>query len=185
MLERLGFSVDEASNGLEAVAAIRTQGEKYVAVVMDLTMPNLDGIEALKRILILRPNLSALLISGYGPEETRERLKDLPKVVLLQKPFGKEELTLSLTRTGLSSDPRAGDVDAKLDRETFKLEVARLIESTIDIGDFYEELNRLFLRLPGLKFAWLGLVGPDGSSVVPVVESGIGEHYLDRHCCPR
>jgi GAF domain-containing protein len=53
-----------------------------------------------------------------------------------------------------------------------------LIGNSGDIGDFYLELNRLFLKLAGIRFVWLGLLSPDGVTVVPVVESGDGGKYL-------
>jgi len=178
MLEKLGLTVDEAGNGLEGVSRVRLGPERYAVAVVDLAMPDLDGIEALGRMLVLRPNLPAVLITGYGADTTRARLKDLPSVVMVQKPFGKEELAAAILKAGV---PQGGAMDAKSNkasREDIKLALVRLNGQCRDIGDYYAELGRLFLTFPGIRFAWVGLLGPDGVSVVPVVESGDGGSYL-------
>jgi len=181
MLEKMGFSVDETGHGLESVSMVRANGEKYSAVIMDLTMPDIDGIEALNRILVLRPNLPLLLITGYGPEETRERLLGMPEVMVLQKPFGREELGMALQRSGVMKEPLSETDETTRSLEALKLDLARLIGTSTDIGEFYHDLSRLFLKLPGIKFAWLGLVGPDGVSVVPVAEGGEGGSYVQNN----
>lgn len=178
MLEKIGFSVDETEKGLEGVSMVRANGERYVAAVVDLSMPDLDGIEVLNRILVLRPNLPSILITGYGPEETHDRLLDLPGVVLLQKPFGREDLIWAVGKAGVAKDTSRGEEGTQLSQEAFKLDLARLIGTSKDIGDFYQDLSRLFIKLPGVRFSWVGLLGPDGVRVVPVVEVGEGGNYL-------
>jgi len=178
MLEKMGFSVDETGKGLEGVSMVRANGERYAAAVVDLSMPDLDGIEVLRQILGLRPNLPSVLITGYGPEETRDRLSDLPNVVLLQKPFGREELIGAFGQAGVAKETLQEDVRNTFSEESFKLNLMRLIGNGEDSGEFYRDLSRLFLKLPGIRFAWVGLLGSDGVNVVPVVEVGEGGRYL-------
>lgn len=180
MLEHLGLTVDEAGNGLEAVERVREAADRYALAVVDLSMPDLDGIEALGRIRVLKPDLPALLVSGYGPEAVQGRLADLPGVSLLPKPFGREELASALASSGVPRDP-GGAGKGALDAEAFKIHLARLVGCDPDVGALYQELSRMFLRVPGIHFAWVGLLAPDGSTVVPVVESGDAGDYVRKN----
>jgi CheY-like chemotaxis protein len=72
MLADAGFSVIEASDGQEAVVAFQARSSEIDVVVMDLTMPGLDGREAVERIRAVSPRVPVIFISGYteGPPET-------------------------------------------------------------------------------------------------------------------
>jgi len=100
MLERLGIEVTAAGDGASGIAACQENKDSVVGALLDLTMPDMDGLEVYRRLLETRPDLPALLISGYGMEEMRERLKSFPRMVLLQKPFGQKELMVALESIG-------------------------------------------------------------------------------------
>src|ERR1700752_3583864 len=57
-----GFDVLEASNGLEGLLSVKR--DKPDAVVLDLMMPRLGGVEALKRIHAFNPGIRALVVTG-------------------------------------------------------------------------------------------------------------------------
>jgi DNA-binding NtrC family response regulator len=63
-LANRGFTVDTALNGAEALAKI---GEKvFDAIVLDLMMPEIDGMETLKRALQKKPELQIILLTGHA-----------------------------------------------------------------------------------------------------------------------
>ncbi len=66
LLTALGCTVDEACTGLEAVEKVRAQPGQFDVVLMDLTMPEMDGYEATQRIAVLAPDLPVVLSSGYS-----------------------------------------------------------------------------------------------------------------------
>lgn len=63
-LEEEGYQVDVASNGQEAVD--RVSSSHYDAVVMDIKMPVMDGIQALNEIKKLKKDQPVILCSAYG-----------------------------------------------------------------------------------------------------------------------
>jgi CheY-like chemotaxis protein len=65
-------------------------------VILDLTMPRMDGIEALGRLRALRPDLPVLLSSGYS--DGGEALPPEPGIAFLPKPYRMTDLREALVR---------------------------------------------------------------------------------------
>ncbi len=88
MLRDMGFDpVLEACDGEEALRVWRERGDDIHLIVLDLTMPVMDGkqcLEALHRMGVKTP---VVLASGYGEEEIRRRFDDLPLAGVARKPF--------------------------------------------------------------------------------------------------
>jgi len=90
LLERAGFEVvGEARDGEEAVALART--EEPDLAVLDVKMPNLDGIEAAKRILDERP-IPIVMLTAYGQQELVQRAAEAGVFGYLVKPFRENDL---------------------------------------------------------------------------------------------
>ncbi len=68
ILEFEKYQVDEARDGMEAV--VKLKREKYDVMIMDIKMPKMDGMEALERIQILKPDLPVIMISGHANIDT-------------------------------------------------------------------------------------------------------------------
>ena len=71
-LERRGFRVIEAENGLQAIAQAETQSPDLI--IMDMQMPQLDGLSATRRIRGLKSlhSVPIVAVSAYGAEQFRE-----------------------------------------------------------------------------------------------------------------
>ena len=97
MLEHLGFTVLTAADGLQAVERYRERGKEIDLVLMDLTMPRMDGAEAIGELRRLNPEVRVVVASGYSPEDVASRFvgKDLAGV--LQKPYTLAKLRESLS----------------------------------------------------------------------------------------
>lgn len=88
MLERLGFTVHTATNGQEAVDSVRKQNIAFRAVVMDSSMPEMDGIQAMKEIREIDPAIPVILSSGSLKENLSFKDDRYSKPDgFLQKPF--------------------------------------------------------------------------------------------------
>lgn len=66
LLNGLGFSILAASNGQEAIELYRKHAQSINLVILVLTMPQLDGIEAFRELSKIDPDIPAVLSSGYG-----------------------------------------------------------------------------------------------------------------------
>ncbi len=87
MLRELGFDVLTAKDGNEAVEAFKTHKEGIAAVILDITMPNKDGVEALEEILAIQKDVKAILASGYSQQEATDRRFGNGVAEYIQKPF--------------------------------------------------------------------------------------------------
>ncbi|MDD5762744.1 MAG: response regulator, partial [bacterium] len=96
MLEHLGFTVLTAADGLKAVDLYRERCKEIDLVLLDLTMPNMDGARAFDELRRLDPDVRIVLVSGYSLEDVAVRFqgKDLDGV--LQKPYTLAKLEESL-----------------------------------------------------------------------------------------
>ena len=92
MLQRAGFSVLSASDGREAVEMFRERAHDISAVLLDLTMPRIEGAEVLRELRRIRPQVPIVLCSGIGADEATSRLQKEQLAAFLQKPFTIEEL---------------------------------------------------------------------------------------------
>jgi PAS domain S-box-containing protein len=85
-LERYGYAVRTAGGGREALD-ILTEDASIEVVVLDLTMPVMNGAETLARIRTLRPQLPVVLSSGYNEVDATRRFASESSAVFLQKPY--------------------------------------------------------------------------------------------------
>jgi PAS domain S-box-containing protein len=96
MLERAGFSVLTASDGLKALDAYRKNSDDIVCVLLDLTMPNMGGDETFRELLRIRPDVRVIMSSGYGEREVIERFMDQGLAGYIQKPYLSAKLMTKL-----------------------------------------------------------------------------------------
>jgi PAS domain S-box-containing protein len=87
LLESFGFRVSQANNGHEAVEAIRRRPHEFAMVLLDLTMPEMSGHEALSEIRAIRSDLPVLLASGYREQDAVHRVPGERPTAFIQKPF--------------------------------------------------------------------------------------------------
>ena len=92
LLETFGFDVITAADGLEGVEEFKKHCGTIAAVVLDMTMPNMNGEEAFHEIRKLQPDARVLLVSGYSEQEATTRFAGKGLAGFLQKPFKADDL---------------------------------------------------------------------------------------------
>ncbi len=104
MLERLGFSVVLASDGREAMEKFRATPTHFTFVLLDLTMPHLDGEETFRQMRLIRPGVRVILTSGFNRQEAVTRFTGKGLAGFIQKPFELTNLT-QVIRSVLADPP--------------------------------------------------------------------------------
>ena len=92
MLERLGFRVSLACDGREAVKVFQDEPDRFTLILMDLTMPHLDGESAFTELRRIKGDVRVVLMSGFNEQEAISRFTGKGLASFLQKPFGFDDL---------------------------------------------------------------------------------------------
>ena len=93
MLEAGGFSVLTASNGREAIETFGRAAEDIDCVILDVTMPELDGLAILEQLRRIRRDVRIILSSGFTEEEIASRFAGEGPAGFLKKPYDSAQLT--------------------------------------------------------------------------------------------
>ena len=93
-LEAAGYEVTEAENGIVALRVLET--EMPDLVLLDIWMPEMDGIKTLIKIKEEYPHLQVIMMSGHGTIETAVKATKLGAYDFIEKPLSLENLLLSI-----------------------------------------------------------------------------------------
>lgn len=100
VLNHLGFQVELAEDGMRGLEKILRQTVNYKVMLLDLTMPNLDGREVYKIVRDRMPDLPIIIMSGYSSHQATDLMEDGGPTAFIQKPFSvnaiKEKLMVLL-----------------------------------------------------------------------------------------
>jgi PAS domain S-box-containing protein len=97
-LERAGFEVVLAENGRQAVDTFSQQGARIILVLLDLSMPEMDGEQTLVELRRINPAVQVLLSSGYDPSSSTRAPLGGRVASFLQKPYTAQTLVAAVRR---------------------------------------------------------------------------------------
>lgn len=100
-LETRGLKVNSVTSGEEAVEQV--EGTNYDAIVVDLAMPGIDGIETLKRIKAKSPDMEIIMLTGHATVQNSVEAMKLGAEDLLEKPV---DLDILLEKIGAAKHKR-------------------------------------------------------------------------------
>jgi len=92
LLSRLGFQVLAAQSGSEALALLEKASEEVRLVLLDLSMPRMNGEQAFSQLHAMAPDLPVILTSGYNETEMARRFTGQGLAGFLQKPYALQDL---------------------------------------------------------------------------------------------
>ncbi len=96
MIETCGMTVATADGGQAALDIFRDRGDEIVAVLLDLTMPHMDGEETFRELRRINPNINVILSSGFDEQETTSRFAGSGLAAFIHKPYGLRQLIAKL-----------------------------------------------------------------------------------------
>lgn len=122
IFEKNNYSVDAVYNGEDALLYL--EGENYDIVVLDIMMPKMDGITALKKMRAAGNQIPVLILSAKSETDDKVFGLDSGANYYLTKPFEIKELLAAIraiTRTQSEVDTKLHFGNISLDRSTFEL----------------------------------------------------------------
>jgi PAS domain S-box-containing protein len=96
MLEFSGYRVLTARHGRDAVRLVETRANEIDLVVLDLVMPDMDGVEVLERMREIVPDIPVVVASGYSEDEISVRFSGHGLHGRLQKPYTMQSLKVAI-----------------------------------------------------------------------------------------
>ncbi|MCU0491696.1 MAG: ATP-binding protein [Chloroflexaceae bacterium] len=96
LLQRLGYMVLLAEGGAQALELLRSHGDTFAGVLLDLSMPGMSGVEVFRELRRMCPAVQVLLMSGYSDVNIAVALPEFPPEQILSKPFSVETLRAKL-----------------------------------------------------------------------------------------
>jgi two-component system nitrogen regulation response regulator NtrX len=155
-LEYEGYEILTASNGNEGLELAR--GERPDAILLDIKMPGLDGLEVLERLKVIGADASIIIISGHGDISDAVKATKLGAFDFLEKPLEQERLLLAL-RNAVKQQSLSREV------EHLRQEVSELIGSSMTM----ESLRRS-----------IETAAASSATVLITGESGTGKELVAR-----
>jgi DNA-binding NtrC family response regulator len=156
------FQVESVQDGREALRKI--EEIPYDVVILDIMMPNIDGLEVLRRVKETHPNVDVIMITGLSQIDTAVQAMKLGAFDYISKPFEPDELKLVVQRA---------------------LERRRLLQENLELKSEVSSKYR-FENIIGLSpqmqavYRLIGQSAPTSSTVLITGESGTGKELIAR-----
>ncbi len=117
MLSEAGYRVFEASSATEALEVLSTARQAVDLVLVDVVMPEVNGVDLARLILDQWPSTRVLFMSAFPAEVLVREGLDRPTVLFLAKPFTRDEL-LSKVTVALHTHPKRNGEQSRTGRPT-------------------------------------------------------------------
>ncbi len=159
ILEDEGYQVVVASNGVDGMKVVRSEAPDLV--LLDIWMPEMDGLETLKRLRSQFPGILVVMMSGHGSIETAVKATKLGAYDYLEKPLDLEKVTI-LVRNALHQ--------RKLEEENLNLRIQ--VERRFELIGSSPSMNRLR--------DMIAMAAPANSRVLISGANGTGKELVAR-----
>ncbi|MEK6758460.1 MAG: sigma-54 dependent transcriptional regulator [Deltaproteobacteria bacterium] len=156
-----GYHVEVAANGETGVEMVRKKD--YDIVLTDLRLPGMDGIEVVRNVKTITPDAACIILTGYATVETAVEAMRVGAFTYLKKPFGKDELLVTIEKAYEVHSLKVEN--AKLKREIKK----NCTEAILGTSSAIEKVRDI-----------IGKIADTDSTVLILGESGTGKELVAR-----
>src|SRR5512146_2900069 len=139
-----GYEVDECEEGLSALTKIKaaeTKQNPFCCVILDVRLPDIDGLKILSVIKAAYADLPVVVITGYGNEDTVNTVQSHGGSVYLDKPFEMGTLVSVLDRIGNKTEDQIGAAAAVHEQVLQSALVFIRGAKDADLSDIYSRLS--------------------------------------------
>jgi len=140
LLSDEGFAVVEASTGIEVVDKVKETGPDLV--IMDVRMPELDGIEALSRVKASNPKTDVLIMTAFGSSNAAIRAMELGAFDYITKPFELDKIAHSVKRV-LDYQDLAQEVEVLRDEISSLVQTERIVGNSPAMQEVYKTIGKV------------------------------------------
>ncbi|HUU40908.1 MAG TPA: sigma-54 dependent transcriptional regulator [Desulfatiglandales bacterium] len=147
-----GFEVIDADRGLKALDIIKETIPDII--LLDIWMPDIDGLKILKQIRELYPNVQVIMISGHGTIETAVKATKLGAYDFIEKPLSLEKILLSINNA-LNYNRLEKELDLFRERDRQKYQITGHSNTITELKEQ--------IKLVAPSDAWVLIVGENGT----------------------
>ncbi len=104
ILKQLDYRPIVAEDGLAGIDLYQKHRDEIAAVILDLIMPNMSGIDVLRRLRLANENVKIIVSTGYAKEELLHAVMDMKPTGFLRKPYKVQEMADALSRAIASAN---------------------------------------------------------------------------------
>jgi DNA-binding NtrC family response regulator len=135
-----GYEVDTAKDGVEAVQMVREQ--EFDLLIMDVKMPRMDGIEALREIRRIRPSLIVVMVTAFGSNQIAVTAIKEGAYDFFNKPFEVEEMRV-VVRRALEKRQFLRQISNLESRLKERLSFDRIIGQSAEMRSIYDIVEKV------------------------------------------
>jgi len=140
MLKNEGYDVTVAEGGEAAIEAARR--ENFDAIITDVRMPKVDGLQVLKAAKELSPSTVVIMITAFGSSETAVEAMKLGAYDYITKPFKYDEVTLNIKRALERKRLREENLNLKRRLET-QYRFENIIGKSTKIVEIFDTIRKI------------------------------------------
>ncbi len=96
VLHKEGYQTFQAANGVQALEILNTKSPDLV--LLDMKIPGMDGIEILKRMKAVEPDIRVIIMTAYGELDMIQEAKDLGALTHFAKPFDIDDIRKAVAK---------------------------------------------------------------------------------------
>lgn len=111
ILTELGYRVHVAKDGLEGLSRFKKDPAAYDLVLLDMMMPNMNGLDCHKALRKIRPDIPVLLATGYAKDAEIEQMQQTGIQGYIRKPFRAAELSQAIRRALVTGPIDSAELD--------------------------------------------------------------------------